>query len=206
MKRSVITFIILSAVLSLTSCVFEDEYSNPYKYFGAKVFAENTCRFILESAVNAMEQNADGEDNFKEGTVTVQDQRYSVSVEVGKVDGADSTWVVRGVLPYKTPGWEYVFSFNPNKLHYILTLRLLKDKAGDGMHNWNASFTGEYDEGDGYTANLKSKNEGVRMFWRKTDGNGAAQYSLTGDGTCEVEVLKDGKQIDKAYFYYRASQ
>ncbi len=206
MKRYAILSIIITATLSLPSCIFEKEASNPYEYSGVRNFAENTCRFILESAVNAMEQNVDDWGAFKEGTVTVHDQRYNASLEIGRMEGADSTWVVRESLPYDNAKYGFPYSFNPNRLHYILTLRLLEETADNGLHSWNASFTGEYDEGDGYTASLKSLNDGVRMFWKKSTGNNTVQYTLNGDGRCEVDVFKDGEHIDKAYFYYRVSQ
>jgi len=203
MKRSITYLIFLAVALSSASCVVQDEAANPYMLYGPRDFADATCKYILESAVNALEQKVDNENVFKDGPVTVYDQYYNTVISINKMEGADSTWVITDAIPEEGGTRYHAYCFNPARLHYTLYMKLLEQTEDNGFHSWNAVFTGEYDEGDGFTASYKTLYDGIRMFWKKSQWNDTVQFSLTGDGSCAIDIFKNGTPVETTYFHYR---
>ena len=203
--EKVIRYILAAAVLvAVSSCRFEDEAFNSLSN-NTYGFASSVCQYILESAVNAMEQKVDNEEVFKDGFIIVHDAEYYGKIEIRKMDGADSTWVVRNAVTEADRGGEfYAYNFNPAFLDYTLILRLEKKKDADIFNNWTGTFEGTYDERDGYTATMKTMYDyGIQMYWKKTTYTNTVQYSLTGKGSCEVQFFLDGNPLDRVVFKYR---
>ena len=201
MKRLPRILLTVAALLAAVSCKLDEEAYNPIHY-GTRGFASSLCKYILESSVNAMEQKADNEEVFKDGFILVYNENYYSKIEVRKLEGADSTWVVTNAVTEADKDGYYAYEFDPRNLQYTLILRLLGRKEGDEFNTWNASFTGEYDEKDGYTATMQTRGNGMRMFWEKTTSHSSVMYSLTGSGSCQVEIFRNGDPVDKVIFEY----
>jgi hypothetical protein len=206
MERSFIYLILAVLLVSVSSCVVADEAGNPYKYSGPKTFAYDISDFITKSAVYAMEKAVTDEEAFKNGFSTVCNLDYNI-VNIRKAEAADSTWVVTDALPDDGGQRYYHHSFNPVRLHYTVTIKLLGDYEGSGKHVWNAIFTGDYDEADGYSAVFTTMYDGIGISWKPVTINakGDTRYDVTRSGACGFEIFRDNESLDDVYYSFANS-
>lgn len=197
MKITLKCIILAAVLLAAASCRYENEQYNPYTT-GAQGFSRSICDYILESSASTLEKLAGDMEIYDDGYHAVVSKDYFSQVEITKLEGVDSTWVVTIAMDGTDDREIYdYYTFNARYLEFTLILTMTGDVEGQDLHTWHATFEGSYDERDGYSATMGSEDSGVDIFWKRTESRTSVQYDMKKYGSCVVEIFEQGKPLDK---------